>query len=115
MTIEEKTTEYLKRVLDVPVYMGEEPATKPSEYIVIQILDNGRINMIDAVTFNIISYSTSLQKASELNNKVKDAMYNIVSLVNVSSSKCGGGGQAIETSTKRHAYECVFNLFYMED
>lgn len=115
MIIEKKTTKYLERVLDVPVYMGEEPASKPSEYIVLQTLDNGRTNYIDAVTFNIISYSTSLQKAAELNNKVKEAMYNIVTLSNVSHSDCGGGGQAIDTSTKRHAYECVFNLFYMED
>lgn len=115
MIIETKTTRYLESVLDVPVYMGEEPADKPPEYVVLQTLDGGRVNMIDAVTFNIISYSTSLEKAAELNKRVKDAMYGIVALDNVSSSKCGGGGQAIDTKMKRRAYECVFNLFYMED
>ena len=106
--------QYLDGELDVPVYM-EEPKNKPSEYIVLEVIDNGRINYIVAVTFNIISYSTSLYKAAELNQKVKNAMYDIISLDNVSSSKCGGGGQAINTTTKQYAHECVFNLYYMED
>lgn len=113
--IEVITRQYLSEQLDVPVYIGEEPKTKPSEYIVIEVIDNGRIDMIDAVTFNITSYSTTLYDAAVLNKEVKDAMYNIVSLPEVSSSKCGGGGQAINTNTKQYAYECVFNLYYMED
>ncbi len=107
--------QYLETKLDIPVYMGEEPENKPFEYIVLEVIDNGRINMIDAVTFNIVSYSESLQEASELNKLVKDTMYGITELDNVSSSKCGGGGQAINQATKRYAYECVFNLYYMEE
>lgn len=112
--IEVTVRNYLDGELTVPVYM-EEPKDKPDEYVVLQIIDNGRINQIDAVTFNIISYSTSLYNASELNQAVKDAMYDIISLDNISSSKCGGGGQAINTVTKQYAYECVFNLYYMEE
>lgn len=113
--IEITVREYLKGKLDVPVYMGEEPEDKSSEYITLEIIDGGRINMIDAVTFNIVSHSSSLQEAAELNKKVKDAMYGITELDNISSSKCGGGGQAINQTTKQYAYECVFNLYYMED
>ena len=113
--IETTVRNYLKDRLDIPVYVGEEPKTKPSEYVILEILDIGRINMIDAVTFNIVSYSTNLLKAAELNNRVKDAMYDITELDNVSSSKCGGGGQAINSVTKQYAYDCVFNLYYMED
>lgn len=112
--IEVTVKEYLDGELTVPVYL-EEPKNKPPEYVVLQVIDNGRINQIDAVTFNIISYATSLYNASELNQAVKDAMYDIVRLDSVSSSKCGGGGQAINTVTKQYAYECVFNLYYMEE
>lgn len=112
--IEIITKEYLKSKLNVPVYVGEKPSKKPSEYIVIQVIDGGRINMIDAVTFNFESYSTTLLKAAELNQKVKQAMYDIVELDNVSSSKCGGGGQNIDTATKEYCYEAVFNLIYTE-
>jgi len=112
--IENTVIDYLNRVLNVPAYM-EEPTRKLDEYVVVKAIDNGRVNHIDAVTLNITSYSTTMEKAAQLNKTVKDAMYNIVSLDNISSSKCGGGGQAIETSSKRYAYECIFNLFYMED
>ena len=113
--IEETVRSYLLGKLDVPVYMGEEPKTKPSSYVVLQILDNGRVNHIDAVTFNILSYAGTLAEAAELNKSVKDAMYGITQLDNISSSRCGGGGQALNQTTRQRAYECVFNLYYMED
>lgn len=112
--IEKTVVAYLNGILSVPAYM-EEPTNKPDEYVVIKTIDDGRIDHIDAVTLNIRSYSTTLQGAAELNGIVKRAMFDIVTLDNVSSSKCGGGGQAIETSTKRYGYDCIFNLYYMED
>lgn len=112
--IEKTVISYLNDNLGVPAYM-EEPKTKLNEYIVIKAIDGGRINLIDAITLDITSYSTSLQGAAELNERVKEIMYAITSLDNISSSKCGGGGQAIETNTKRYAYECIFNLYYMEE
>ena len=112
--IEVDVKRYLDSKLTAPVYIGEEPKNKPSEYVVLKVIDNGRENGIDAVTFNIVSHSTTLQKASALNNGVKNAMYGITELDNISSSKCGGGGQAINQITKQYAYESVFNLHYME-
>lgn len=112
--IEETVIKYLNNQLDIPAYM-EEPETKPDEYVVLQAIDNGRINLISAVTFNIRCYSTSLYKAAVRCQEVKNAMYDIVALDNVSSSKCGGGGEAIDSTTKRYAYDCIFNLYYMEE
>lgn len=113
--IETVVISYLKNQLDVPVLMGELPATyQGTEYVLVKTIDVGRINMIDAVTFNIESYSDSLLHAAELNNTVKDAMYNIISISSVSSSKCGGGGQKIDTTTKTYCYDCIFNLYYTE-
>lgn len=113
--IEVITKQYLDSKLNVPIFIGEKPSKKITEYIVIEIIDGGRINYIDAVTLNIKSYSDTLLHAAELNEDVKNAMYDIVALPQVSSSKCGGGGQSIDTQSKEYAYECVFNLFYMED
>lgn len=112
--IEKTVITYLKTKLDVPVYMGEKPINKASEYVVLQLIDSGRTNMIDAVTFNCESYSTSLLKAAELNAKVKEAMLDLISVSSVSASKYGGGGQNIETQTKSYCYESVFNIFYTE-
>lgn len=112
--IEKTVISYLNNKLSVPVYMGEKPTNKPQEYVVVNLMDSGRTNQIDAVTFSIESYSTSLQKAAELNVLVKNAMFDIVSVNGISSSKCGGGSQNIDTETKTYAYECIFNLIYME-
>lgn len=112
--IEKTVLQYLNSILDVPVYM-EEPASKDDSYAVLQIIDQGRLDYIDAATFNIRSYGASMLEAAELNGRVKDCMYAITTLDPISSSKCGGGGQALDVTTKRYAYECVFNLYYMED
>lgn len=112
--IEKTVTSYMNRKLDVPVYMGEKPTEKKKEYVVLSIIDNGRTDFIDAVTFNIRSYSTSLQKAAELNEKVKNAMFDIIEEPTISSSKCGGGGQNIDSLTKEYSYDTVFNLYFAE-
>ena len=111
--IESVVISYLNSKLNVPVY-AEEPTRKTAEYVTVKSIDNGRVDFIDAVTLNIVSVSTSLENAAKLNKQVKDAMYDIISLDNVSSSKCGGSGQRVDTSTKRYECECIFNLYYME-
>lgn len=114
--IEKIVIDYLSKKLNVPVFMGERPTRNLDEYIVIQTIDGGRRDLIDAVTFNIYSYSnTSLLNSAEINEQVKKAMFDIIELPEISASKCGGGGQNIDTTTKTYAYNCVFNLFYMED
>ena len=114
--IEKIVVDYLSKKLNVPVFMGERPTRDLDEYIVIQIIDSGRKDLIDAVTFYIYSYSnTSLLNSAEINEQVKNAMFDIVKMSEISSSKLGGGGQNIDSITKTYAYYCVFNLFYMED
>lgn len=112
--IEKTVLAYLNEKLDVSVY-AEEPATKESSYCILQTIDAGRKNYINKVTVVIRSYAPSLQEAGELYTRVKEAMYGINALDNVSSAKLGGGGQAIDEATDRYAYDCVFNLVYMED
>lgn len=112
--IETILTNYLGEKITAPVYFGEKPSKKPAEYVVIEKIDSGRINMIDAATFSLFSYSETLYEAAELNAKVKEAMFNIVELPEVSSSKLGGGSQYIDKQTKEYGYECIFNLYYME-
>lgn len=112
--IEDILTAYLSKKLSAPVFMGEKPSNRPIEYVVIQKIDSGRINHIDAATFSIFSYSSTLYKAAQLNALVKEAMFAMTELENVSSSKLGGGSQYIDKQTKEYGYECIFNLYYME-
>lgn len=111
--IEKTVITYLNAQLDVPVYM-EKPEVKPEKYVVISVLDFGRTDHIDAVTLDLTAYAPSLLDAAELCSLVREKMFGIITLANVSSSKLGGGGQAIQTATKEYAYDCIFNLFYKE-
>lgn len=113
--IEKQVTAYLKTKLSCAVYMGEKPNNPPNKYVVIKIIDAGRNNFIDEASLILESHDTTLQKCAELNEEVKNAMFDITILDNVSSSKLGGsGGQHIDTQTKTYAYQCVFNLFYTQ-
>lgn len=109
--IEVDIIKYLSNALKVSV-TGEKPATKPKEYVVIEKIDGGRIDYIDAITISIMSYSDTLLNAAKLDERVQKAMFDIVSLDNISSSKLGGGSQSIDKQTKEYAYESIFNLIY---
>lgn len=111
--IERKVIEYLIKKTGIPTY-AEKPNKNPDEYIVIKNIDNGRTDCIDAVTISIMSYAQTLDNALALNQKVKNAMYDIVALENISKCKLGGGGQRIDTQSKTYAYESIFNIYYME-
>lgn len=111
--IERTVIEYLNKELKVPTY-AEKPNKNPNEYIVIKNIDSGRTDYIDAVTISIMSYAQTLDNALELNEKVKNAMYDIVALENISKISLGGGGQSIDTQSKTYAYESIFNIYYMK-
>ena len=110
--IEVDIIKYLSQALGVSV-TGEKPTKKPKEYVVIEKIDGGRTNYIDAITISIMSYSDTLLNAAKLDERVKEAMFNIVELDNISSARLGGGGQSIDKQTKEYAYESIFNLIYM--
>lgn len=111
--IEVDIIKYLSQALGVSV-TGEKPINKPKEYVVIEKMDGGRIDYIDAITISIMSYSDTLLNAAKLDEKVKNAMFDIVSIDYISSCKLGGGSQAIDRQTKEYAYESIFNLIYMQ-
>ena len=110
--IEVDIIKYLSQALDVSV-TGEKPTRKPKEYVVIEKIDSGRTNHINAITISIMSYADTLLNAAKLDESVQNAMYDIVILDNISSCKLGGGSQSIDKQTKEYAYESIFNLIYM--
>lgn len=100
------------KITDVPVFVGEKPKDKPIEYVVIQTIAGYRQNEIDSITLNFESYSDSMLKTAQLNERVKSAMLDSIELNNISSARYSGGGQNIDTATKTYCYESVFNFYY---
>lgn len=112
--IETDILNYLKNILDISDVYLETPKTLPNEFIVFSIVDRSRNNLIDAVTVEIYSYSTTKAKACKLDARVRNAMYGFTDCDNISSSKLGGGNDAYDTTLKKSRYRCYFNVTYME-
>lgn len=110
--IEVDVIKYLSNALGVSV-SAEKPTKKPKEYVVIEKIDSGRTNYIDAATISVMSYADSLLNAAKLDARVRGHMYNIIELEHISSCKLGGGSQSIDKQTKEYAYESIFNIIYM--
>ncbi len=113
--IEYIISNYLREALHMDAVYLETPKTMPDECVVFHIVDRSRERMIDAVTVELYSYGKTHEKAAELDERVRGAMYDITGLDEVSASRLGGGNDAPDTTLKRYRYRSYFNLTYMED
>ena len=86
--IEEIVFNYLKNTLNVPV------------------------TFTNTATFFIQSYSSSKYKASLLNEKVKDAMYDLIELDEITSLHLNSDYDYTDTTTKKYRYQAVFDIGY---
>ena len=115
--IEKTVLDYLIDVLDVPVYMEvpethKNPSLTPSEFVRIEKTGSSRENHIFTATFAIQSYANSLYKAALLNEKVKEAMENIITLDEVASEDLNSDYNFTDESTKQPRYQAVFILVH---
>lgn len=113
--IEERILDYLQRKLNTTYVYLETPKTSHTSYVVFQIVDRTRTNLIDAVTVRLWSYGKTKEDATILDGEVRKAMYDITDLENISSSTIGGGADDYDTSLNRYRYSSYFNITYMEE
>ena len=107
--IELTVLEYLKNVLDVPVYM-EVPADMPASFVVIQKLGSGKENHIYSSSFALQSYAESTYKSAILNAFVIETMESMISLGRIISVKLNSDYIYTDTSIKRARYQCIFDI-----
>lgn len=100
---------YLKTKLDVPISMEE---IEEPEYVLIQKTGGSKENKIFSSMFAIQSFADSLFKASELNEKVKDAMDEIVSCNEVSKCSLNSDYNYTDTTKKKYRYQAIFDLVH---
>lgn len=117
MLIEQVVKQYLDGVFTgegsdegVDVYL-ETPETLPASFIVFRLADRGKENQINAVTLEMMSYAPSKYEAALLDEKLRDAMDNIITLPDI-SCRFGGGNDSPDTSLKKYRYRCYYNLYY---
>ena len=109
--IEEIVLNYLKEMLDVEVYM-EIPEDMPENFVVLEKTGSSVEDHIYSATFAIQSYGKGIYEAMVLNEAVKKAMDNIITLNSVFSSKLNSDYNFTDTSIERNRYQAVFDLVY---
>lgn len=115
MMIEEKLYRFLKTKLDGVTVCLERPETKPEYYVLLQRTGGTEINYISSATIDIISKAPTLYKAMELDEKVRTAMRDFVSVDNVSSCTLNASGNWTDTTTHEYRYHSTFIIRFMED
>ena len=103
--------DYLSKQLGVEVFT-EKPHNKPLRYVVIEKTGSTRINYIDKATVVIQSYAESMYEAAVLNERVKHAMDNIITLLSVSKSELNSDYNFTDTAKKEYRYQAVYDITY---
>ena len=109
--IEEILIEYLSKNVGVPVYLEEKNL---DEYLLVGKTGSSRENYINSCIVFVQSYAKTNYAAALLNEKVKKAMDEIVSLDSISSSKLNSDYNFTDTTKEKYRYQAVYDLvFYM--
>lgn len=112
--IEIALRKYLEDNLDVPVYM-EHPKNPAKKFILLQLADAGRINHIDAATFFVTVYADSLYGAAEIKEKVKDLLFDAVTIDGISKATLGQDQAATDSANHLYQYNLTFNFYYYRE
>ena len=112
--IEVTLRNYLEDKLSVPVCM-EVPKSIPASYVLLQLIDSGRIDHIDAATFSVIARGDSLYSAAQLRDEVKDALFDAITLDCISHVDQGGEISGIDSANKVYQYELTFNFYFYKE
>lgn len=104
--------DYLTEKTGIPIYMEEPEKPIGYPFIVIEKTSSGIDNHIKRATFAVQSYDTSLYKAAQLNEVIKEIMLDIVSLDEISKSELNSDYNYTDTERKRYRYQAVFDLVH---
>lgn len=108
--IETTVLTYLKRKLSVPVFMEKQKSS--GEYVVIEKTGSSSDNYIFSAILAIKSYGSTMYKAAELNELVKNVMEHIVDTEDISKCRINTDYNYTDTTTKEYRYQAIFELTY---
>ena len=115
MIIEVTICDYLENILSIPTYL-ERPVNPEGEYILVEKTGSSRQNCINqamiAVQSIVSSRSGSMLRASEINELVKAAMYDLPFLDEVASCRLNSDYNFTNTDTAEYRYQAVFDVIH---
>ena len=109
--IEQTVRDYLTDCLPVGVYF-DIPDKPGAEYVTLEKTGGGESNHIKRATLAIQSRADSTYAAAALNEEVKEAMLNIITLDSIASVSLNSDYNFTDTITKKHRYQAVFDLIF---
>lgn len=109
--IEVYLIEYLSKELGVNVY-GQEEDAEDGSYVVIEKLGSYVENFTRHATIALKSYGTTLLESAELNERIKNAMDDVIKKPEISCSKLNSDYNFTDTTTKKYRYQAVYDLVY---
>lgn len=106
--IEKVVYDYLKDNAQAGVYM-ERPERKPASFYLIEKTGSRRTNQIETSTIAVQSYAPSLVEAAEMNEAVKELMYDLpYHSDEVSSVKLNSDYNFTNVADKQYRYQAIF-------
>ena len=102
---------YLDGHLSVPSFFEHE-TTMPKEFVIVEKTRGSNKDYAKSATFAFQSYASSLQKAAELNEKVKQVIYDMIELNEISGIHLNSDYNFTDTGTKKYRYQAVFDINY---
>lgn len=110
MIIEQIIITYLGNIQGFPDVYTMRPETKPDTYVIVEKTGSSAENKIYSANVAIQSYAPDLYSAAQLNETVKAAMENIVTLDDIASCRLQSDYNYTNTATKQPRYQAVFNI-----
>lgn len=102
---------YLKNKLDVSVFT-EHQKEEPYSFVIFEKISSSLTNGINHATFAFQSYGASLLEACKLNERVKEAMLDMIELDEIGRVKLNSDYNFTDTTEKRYRYQAVFDITY---
>lgn len=110
--MEEKILNFLKEK-GLTCFM-EEPEKKPREYVLVEKTGSSSAgDTLFSSLYAFKSYSTSMYKASKLNDLVKQYVMEMPQNVpGITSAELNGDYNYTDTDTRRYRYQSVFDIIH---
>lgn len=102
--------EHLKNKLDEPVHL--EKQTNVTPYVLFEKTSSGKTNHLPSATFAFQSYADSLYNAAHLNEKVKNAVEDLIELDEIRGLNLDGDYNFTDTRTKQYRYQAIYDIRY---
>lgn len=93
--------------LSAMVYM-EQPEVKPTAFFLLEKTGGNMTDQIKQSNFIVQSYGVSLYDAATMNKEVKEAMFNAITLNDISKVELNSDYNYSDPTTKQYRYQAVF-------